>query len=152
MVTNWKTPLLLIKINFSFSRKVCGKTPGDIFIIKGRLHRILKSEYYLRHVCPSAWNNLNGTRQIVMKHNTWVHSENMAREMKELYNLRGRDSSVGIATRYGLDGPGIECRWGEIFLTYPERPLGTPSLLYNGYRKFTGGYGGRGVTLSTHPI
>jgi len=30
--------------------------------------------------------------------------------------------------------------------------LGTPSLLYNGYRKFTEGYGGRGVTLSTHPI
>jgi hypothetical protein len=24
--------------------------------------------------------------------------------------LMGRDSSVGIATRYGLDGPGIECR------------------------------------------
>ena len=23
----------------------------------------------------------------------------------------GRDSSVGIATRYGLDGPGIEFRW-----------------------------------------
>ena len=27
----------------------------------------------------------------------------------------GRDSSVGIATRYGLDVPGIESRWGEIF-------------------------------------
>jgi hypothetical protein len=24
----------------------------------------------------------------------------------------GRDSSVGIATRYGLDGPGIESRCG----------------------------------------
>jgi hypothetical protein len=24
----------------------------------------------------------------------------------------GRDSSVGIATRYGLDGPGIESGWG----------------------------------------
>jgi len=24
----------------------------------------------------------------------------------------GRDSSVGIATRYGLDGPGIESHWG----------------------------------------
>ena len=24
---------------------------------------------------------------------------------------RGRDSSVGIATRYGLDGPGIESQW-----------------------------------------
>ena len=27
---------------------------------------------------------------------------------------RGRDSSVGIASRYGLDGPGIESRWGAI--------------------------------------
>ena len=27
----------------------------------------------------------------------------------------GRDSSVGIATRYGLDGPGIESRWGREF-------------------------------------
>jgi hypothetical protein len=25
------------------------------------------------------------------------------------------DSSVGIATRYGLDGPGIESRWGARF-------------------------------------
>ena len=27
----------------------------------------------------------------------------------------GRDSSVGIATGYGLDGPGIELRWGRDF-------------------------------------
>ena len=27
------------------------------------------------------------------------------------------DSVVGIATRYGLEGPGIESRWGEIFRT-----------------------------------
>ena len=27
----------------------------------------------------------------------------------------GRDSSVGMATRYGLHGPGIESRWGAIF-------------------------------------
>ena len=26
-----------------------------------------------------------------------------------------RDSSVGIATAYGLDGPGIESRWGKRF-------------------------------------
>ena len=24
----------------------------------------------------------------------------------------GRDSSVGIATHFGLDGPGIKSRWG----------------------------------------
>jgi hypothetical protein len=51
---------------------------------------------------------------------------------------RGRDSSVGIATRYGLDGPGIESRWGaRFFRTSPDRPLwGPPSLLYDGYRVF----------------
>ena len=27
----------------------------------------------------------------------------------------GRDSSFGIATRYVLDGPGIESRWGARF-------------------------------------
>ena len=27
----------------------------------------------------------------------------------------GLGSSVGIATDYGLDGPRIESRWGEIF-------------------------------------
>jgi len=43
-------------------------------------------------------------------------------------------SVVGIATAYGLDGPGIESRWGEIFRTSPDRPWGSPSLLYNGYR------------------
>jgi hypothetical protein len=33
-----------------------------------------------------------------------------------LINLgQGRDSSVGIATGYGLDGPGIQSRWGERF-------------------------------------
>jgi hypothetical protein len=29
---------------------------------------------------------------------------------------KGRDSSVGIATRYGLGGQGIESRWGARFI------------------------------------
>jgi hypothetical protein len=44
-----------------------------------------------------------------------------------------RDSSVGIATRNGLDGPGTESRWGgggvEIFRTRSERPWGPLSYL-----------------------
>jgi hypothetical protein len=63
-----------------------------------------------------------------------------------------RDSSVGIATRYELEGPGIESRWGEIFRTSPDRLRGPPSLLYNGYRVFPGGKCGRGVMLTTHPL
>ena len=51
----------------------------------------------------------------------------------------GPGSVVGIATAYGLDGPGIESRWGEIFRASPDRPWGPPSLLYNGYRVFPGG-------------
>jgi hypothetical protein len=51
----------------------------------------------------------------------------------------GPDTSVGIAIRYGLDGPTIESRFGgEIFLHRPDRPWGPPSLLYNVYRVFTG--------------
>jgi hypothetical protein len=32
----------------------------------------------------------------------------------------GPDSSVGIATRYGLDGPGIESRWGARFSAHVQ--------------------------------
>jgi hypothetical protein len=44
----------------------------------------------------------------------------------------GWDSSISIVTGYGLDSPGIESRWGEIFRTCPDQPWGPPSLLYNG--------------------
>ena len=50
------------------------------------------------------------------------------------YQNVGRDSSVSIATRYRLDGTGIESRWGEIFRTCPDRLWGPHSFLYSGYR------------------
>jgi hypothetical protein len=53
--------------------------------------------------------------------------------------MSGPGSSVGIVTDYGLDGPGIESRLGEIFGTCPDWPWGPPSLLYNGYRVLPGG-------------
>jgi hypothetical protein len=50
----------------------------------------------------------------------------------------GWDSSVGIVTRYGMDGPGIESRWGRYF-PHPSRlAWGSPSHPFNGYRVFTG--------------
>ena len=40
----------------------------------------------------------------------------------------GQDSSVGIVTRYGLDGPGIESWWGDkIFHVCPDWPWGPPA-------------------------
>jgi len=37
---------------------------------------------------------------------------------------RSRDNSVGTATRYGLDGPGIESRWGREFSHLSRPALG----------------------------
>jgi hypothetical protein len=42
--------------------------------------------------------------------------------------INGPGSSVGIATGYGLDGPGIECRWGRDF-SHLSRPALGPTQL-----------------------
>ena len=50
-----------------------------------------------------------------------------------------RDSSVGIATAYGLDGPGIESRWGKRF----SAPVQTGSEAHPAsYTKGTGSFPG----------
>ena len=64
----------------------------------------------------------------------------------------GRDSSVGIVTSYGLDGPGSNPGEGEISRTRPDWPWGPPSLLYNGYRVFTGGKAARAWPWPPTPI
>jgi hypothetical protein len=88
---------------------------------------------------------------LVSKCNILLHT--LRNNSHTVLTLRmSRDSVVGIATSYGLEGPGIESRWGEIFRTYPDRIRGPPSLLYNGSGVFPGGKGGRGVILTTHPL
>jgi hypothetical protein len=68
--------------------------------------------------------------------------------------LRGPGSSVGIATGYGLGGPGIESRWVRDFPHLSRLALGLtqPPVQYNGYRVFPGVASGRGVTLTPHPF
>jgi hypothetical protein len=51
----------------------------------------------------------------------------------------GRDGVVGIATRYMLDVPEIESRWGWNLRTRPDRPWDLPRLLSNGHRVIPGG-------------
>jgi hypothetical protein len=69
----------------------------------------------------------------------------------------GRDGLVGIATRYGLEGPGIQFRWGRDF-QYPSSPALEPTqppiqwipCLYPGLKRL-----GRGVdhpSLSTAEV
>jgi len=64
----------------------------------------------------------------------------------------GHGSSVGIATRYGLDGPEIESRWGRDF-PQPSTPTLGPTQppvqwvpgLYRGLKR-----PGRGVDQQPH--
>jgi hypothetical protein len=52
----------------------------------------------------------------------------------------GRDSSVGTATRYGLDGPGIEFWWGARFYApVPTCPISHPVSYTMGTGSFPGG-------------
>jgi len=59
----------------------------------------------------------------------------------------GRDCSVGTATRYRIDGPGIESRWGaRISAAVQTDPGAHPAPLYDGYRVYFPGvkWPGRG--------
>ena len=49
----------------------------------------------------------------------------VSNEMEE-----GRDSSAGITTRYGLDGPGIEYRWGARFSAHFQTGPGAHPASY----------------------
>ena len=60
----------------------------------------------------------------------------------------GRDSSFGIATRYGLDGPGIESRWGRVFRHLSNPALGPTQPPTQWVPGLSRGYSGRVVN---HP-
>jgi hypothetical protein len=48
----------------------------------------------------------------------------MSRYANYVSSIWGRDSSVGVVTNYGLDGPGIKSRWGRYFPHLSRPALG----------------------------
>jgi len=53
----------------------------------------------------------------------------------------GRDSVVGIATRYGLNGPGVESRWGggaRLAASVTTGPGAHPAIYTKCTRSFPG--------------
>ena len=67
--------------------------------------------------------------------------------------VSGSGSSVGIATAYGLDGPGIESRWVERFYAHVQTgPEAQPASCTMDTGSFPVVRSGRGVTLTPHPL
>ena len=67
--------------------------------------------------------------------------------------IRGPESSVGIAAGYGLNGPGIESRWGARFSAPVQTGPGAhPAFCTMGTGAFPGVKSGWGVTLTPHPL
>jgi len=65
----------------------------------------------------------------------------------------GPGSVVGIATGYGLDGPGIESRWEARFSAPLQTSPGAhPASCRMGTGSFPGVKSGGGVTLAHHPL
>ena len=67
---------------------------------------------------PTRYNHLSYRQRRLMTLNVMIF-------LDYLIHCCGPGSSIGIATDYGLDGPGIESRWGEVFLT--SRPALGPT-------------------------
>ena len=65
---------------------------------------------HLQILCMTIFNKSNGSLSFIYFY---------------VIKIVGRDSSVGIATRYGLDGPVIEFRWGRDF---PHPPTQSPEV------------------------
>jgi len=71
-----------------------------------------------------------------------------------LIGIRGPGSVVGIATGYGLDGPGIESWWDGARFSAPVQTgrVAHPASCTVGTGSFLGVKSGRGVTLTPHQL
>ena len=71
---------------------------------------------------------VDGFRQQILNYHGRHCGPDKALDMFPMYSIfqLGRDNSVGIATGYGLDGPGIESRCERDF-PHPSRPALGPT-------------------------
>jgi len=89
---------------------------------------------------------------------TQTRCEKQLKELKDILLLLcilvlvGRDSSVGIANRYGMDGQRIKSRWGREFppLSRPALEPTLPPIQW--VPGLSRGQSGRGVALTIHSI
>jgi hypothetical protein len=82
----------------------------------------------------------------------FFHSCTRVKSIQPLYNKGSRDSSVGIVTRYGLEGPGSNPGGARFSAPIQTGSGAHPASCTMGTGVFPGGKDGRGVMLTTHPF
>ena len=91
------------------------------------MEEIEPTSYFVLHVKnPLLWTNRDHTSCDAYCRSTGSAGTEKGDSGRHTSPPMGRDSSVGIATRYGLNGPGIESRWGRNF-PHPSRPALGPT-------------------------
>ena len=117
--------------------------------VSGRVYRVTVSVEHEQH-SPRWSRNSDGSLQ------TDLHgfsSHYLADMQPASKHCVGRDSSIGIATVYGLDGPGIDSQWRQSFPPPPPFPRtngpGTnPASCAMGTGSLSLGQSGRSVALN----
>ena len=92
---------------------------GIILVDMGQASKLIKY-MYRGHLCVTFCAGLlfvHGKIQCWLDFCLTVHHQ-----LGKVIQMSEPGSVVGIETAYGLDGPGIESWWGEIFRTCPDRP------------------------------
>jgi len=120
----------------------------EISLLTRTSGRPLCFKYLLGNVPETSTGISNSTSKSFL-----VQIDNTVDLIQDHYFVCGPCSSVGIATGYGLDGPGIETRC-EARFSAPVRtgPGAHPASCTMGTGTFLGVKSGRGVTLTSYPL
>jgi len=113
-----------------FIRRVGDHTPSDTTSrprrLESTLFSFMKTKYLMLLKGWICWYYENSTQHIRTIHATDTRTTSTEFAVFVCLCWGGGDSSVGIATSYGLDGPGIKYRWGRD-IPHPSSPALGPT-------------------------
>ena len=125
---------ILVTILTSAMRNILTWNPSKSFLILSSLNSLYFRDTWWSYIYIYMYIHGKAAVKIQI-----LSSLSCKRFSSPLIFLCSRDSSVGIATRYGLDGPGIQSRWGARFYAPLQTGPGAhPSFFTMGTGSFPG--------------